>query len=332
MKRKKMVQKSVVSNFVDLPFGAPDNYVPIDKRVLDIGDLIGFSLFYNRGFGQLSLFLQSGSIIEKEDKEKLLQTDQIFIHKSHSDSYESFIETKIQKTAEDDSIPLDNKADLIYTSSAQITKHLYENPAAQGNIEHSKKVVEPILHTIFNNKGTVKSFMKIIGYDYYTHTHSLNVCIYSLCLGSELNLNKKILKNLGSSALLHDLGKSSIDYSIINKCGKLTQLEFDEIKKHPHLGHEIALKLGIKDNDILDGIRHHHEKLDGTGYPDGLSKEGLTIFPRIIGICDIFDALTTKRSYKMALHSYDALLLMKTHMHKQLDMKFIDSFIKILHG
>lgn len=331
MKLKKILQSSVRTNYVDLPAVSPSSYILIDKRILKVGDHIKFSLFFSDAPTQMSLFLQSNSVIEKEHREKLKAIERLYIHESQKHEYESFMGKKLQHTADDESIPLDEKIDIIYTSTSQLANSLYENPEALENVQRSKKVVDPILQTIFHHENTIKSFIKIIGYDYYTHTHSLNVSIYSLCLGTELGLEEKKLKDLGCAALLHDLGKSSIDHNIVNKPASLSQEEFEMMKRHPALGYDIALNIGINDKNILDGIRHHHEKLDGNGYPDGLREDEISLFPRIIGICDIFDALTTQRSYKRALRSYDAIFMMKTHMHRHLDIKIIDTFIKMLH-
>lgn len=327
----KIVQQSVRANFVNLPEGAPLSYVLIDKRMLKVGDLIKFNLFFNDALTHMSLFLQSDTVIDQEHKTKLKEIERLYIHQKENDEYETFVEEKLQNTVEDDSISLDEKVDIVYTSTSRLTDSLYKNPDALENVQHSKKIVEPILETIFHNKKTIKSFFKIIGYDYYTHTHSLNVSIYALCLGFEMGLDEKTLNDLGCAALLHDLGKSNIDHRIVNKPGPLSQEEFEKMKTHPYLGYEIALKIGIKNRDILDGIKHHHEKLDGNGYPDRLKDNEITLFPRIIGVCDVFDALTTKRSYKPAMHSYDAIFLMKTRMPKHLDIKIIDTFIKMLH-
>jgi HD-GYP domain-containing protein (c-di-GMP phosphodiesterase class II) len=102
------------------------------------------------------------------------------------------------------------------------------------------------------------------------------------------------------------------------------------MKKHPVYGHEIAITMGITDNRILTGIRHHHEKMYGGGYPDNLSGEAISQFARIIGICDVFDALTTKRSYKDPMSSFEALKLMKDTMKEHLDVEMINSFIRML--
>jgi len=331
VKRKKIVQAAIRSNYVDLPSGVPYSYMPIDHRLIQVGDKMEFSIYINDHLTHMSLFLQSNTVIDENIKRCLNEIEKLYIERSKKDEYESFMEKKLQFTVENRSLSLEEKVDIIYSSTSELTNSLYQNPNALENVQRSKNIVEPILQSIIYDENAIRSFIKIIEYDYYTHTHSLNVSIYSLCLGSELGLEKTKLNALGRSALLHDLGKSNIDLSILNKMGRLSQFEFDEMKKHPSLGYEIALNLGIKDKNILDGIRHHHEKLDGMGYPDGLKGDEITIFPRIIGICDVFDALTTQRSYKKALRSYDAIFLMKTHMHTHLDMKLVDTFIKMLH-
>jgi HD-GYP domain-containing protein (c-di-GMP phosphodiesterase class II) len=146
-----------------------------------------------------------------------------------------------------------------------------------------------------------------------------------------LGVAGKDLEVLGMAAILHDLGKSKIDYDIINKNGKLSDEEFTQMKLHPALGHEIALKLGIEDERILTGIRHHHEKIAGGGYPDQIKGDEISYFARIIGVCDVFDALSTKRSYKDPMSSFESFKLMKDQMKGHLDMDIVNAFIKMLH-
>ncbi len=208
---------------------------------------------------------------------------------------------------------------------------MFSDPESLENVPKSKKVVNTFVNTIFSDAHAIESLIKITAYDYYTHTHSINVCVYALSLRSYLRLKADVLEELGMSALLHDLGKSKVDRSITNKNGRLTYDEYEKMKHHPSYGYAIAVKLGISDRRVLDGIRHHHEKLDGSGYPDGLHGEQITLFARIIGVCDVFDALSTKRSYRDRLSSYDALHLIKETMKNHLDMSIVDYFIKMQH-
>ena len=128
---------------------------------------------------------------------------------------------------------MDEKTDIIYDSTKELTHSLYENPDALENAQRSENIIKPILNSIIHNKDTISSYIKIIEFDYYTHTHSLNVTIYTLCLGTELGLGEQDLTALGRAALLHDLGKSMVERTIVNKNGILSESEFNKMKEHP---------------------------------------------------------------------------------------------------
>ena len=290
-----------------------------------------FNLYFPDEKTQMSLFLQSHSVIDLKHKSKLNQIEQLFTGKLEKSKYDTYLEEHIQSILDDNSLSIDEKTDIIYESSSELTQTLYSNPEALENAQRSKTIISPILQSILHHKNTIASYIKIIEYDYYTHTHSLNVSIYALCLGAALKLSENELTDLGRAALLHDLGKSKIDYDIVNKAGTLTNYEYKQMQGHPLHGYDLAIKIGIKNKNILDGIKHHHEKIDGSGYPDNLIGEQISMFPRIIGVCDVFDALTTKRSYKAAMRSYEALNLMKKEMYTHLDMKILNTFIQMLH-
>ncbi len=308
-----------------------DSYILIDKRFLHIDDKLEFELYVKDKLTQMSLFLQSDTIIDETKKKIIQELEQLYILDTQKDKYNDFKEEHLRSIVSDETLSIDEKTEIIYTTTTDLTDSLYNNPNALKNVQLSKKIVTPILESILHNNNTIASYIKIIEFDYYTHTHSLNVSIYTLCLGERLGLDKELLKHLGQAALLHDLGKSKINKNIINKNSQLANDEFEQMKTHPALGFDIASSIGIKNKDILDGIRHHHEKLNGRGYPDHLKGDEISLFPRIIGVCDIFDALTTRRSYKAAMKSYDALMLMRTHMSTHIDMDILSNFIKMLH-
>lgn len=331
LKRKKVLQPST-NHITPTPVKKQEySLSPIQKYVFNLNDKINFNIFFYRVPTEVSILLKSGIIIDTEDKQKIDETEALYVSEDEKYKYDFFLEQYPAKVLKDSSLTIDEKSDLIYKSSTELTTSLFENPNSVENVQRSENIITPILQTIINNEDTIASYLKIIEYDYYTHTHSLNVSIYALSLGAELKLNERDLTSLGRAALLHDLGKSEIEHNIVNKKGKLTISEYKTMESHPELGHKIALNIGITDSDILDGIRHHHEKLDGMGYPDNLKEDEITIFPRIIGVCDIFDALTTKRSYKDAMSTYDALYMMKNRMPKQLDTTILNAFIRMLH-
>jgi len=305
-------------------------HLQIEKWLIDVGDILEFDLFEDVPYStKKELFLSKKHSISLVVKNKIDRAERLYIQRSDLMLYERFISDSIRSVANNTHISITKKAAVIYHEASVVVDELFDNPEALENVPKSKKVVNNFISTIFSDSRAIESLMKIASYDYYTQTHSINVCVYSLSLGSFLKLEEKVLEELGTAALLHDLGKSLVDHAITNKNGRLTTAEFELMKLHPSYGYEIALKLGIEDKRILDGIRHHHEKLDGSGYPDGIRGKKITLFARIIGVCDVFDALSTKRSYKDRLGSCAALHLMKDTMQQHLDMTFVDAFIRM---
>lgn len=307
-------------------------YKAIDKRLITEGSEISFNLFLtNDTKTEMSLFLQSETAVDGDAKVKLREIETLYVSEEDEERYNEYVAQHLQSIAKNRDIPTEEKARLVYAKAAEAVDAMFKNPESLENVKNAQPLVDNFIDIILHDNCAVESLMKITAHDYYTHTHSINVSIYTLSLGSFLGITGKDLEVLGMSAILHDLGKSKIDYEIINKNGKLTDDEFIQMKQHPALGHEIALKLGIEDERILSGIRHHHEKIEGGGYPDNLKEDQISQFARIIGVCDVFDALSTKRSYKDPMSSFASLLLMKQQMQGHLDMGMVDAFIRMLH-
>lgn len=331
MKRQIINQNYLHTGLSELKKRELSSYILIDKPILNFKESFDFALYTAKEESEMLLFLNRGQLIGSKWSEISL-VDDFFIREDDKENYQAYVKIHLQNMIRDDTIPLDVKTDLIYKISKDEAYKLYHNLDTLESLHAVEVIVEPILESLLHKGGAIFSYMKIIEHDYYTHTHSLNVSIYSLTLGTVLNINETTLKFLGESALLHDLGKSRIRSSIVNKESKLTPDELEVMMRHPLYGYELAMEMGIKNSKILDGIRHHHEMLDGMGYPDHLKGAEISLFPRIIGVCDVFDALTTRRSYKEAMSSYDALHLMKAHMNHHLDMRIVNAFIKLLHS
>jgi len=166
--------------------------------------------------------------------------------------------------------------------------------------------------------------------DQYTHQHSRQVTDYALSIGSKLGFSEEKLEELEISALLHDVGKIGIEDSILLKTGKLTKEEFEKIQDHPRIGAEITKKVHFITSDIIAGILQHHEKLDGSGYPQRLKNGEIDLFGRIIAVADVFDALTTARPYKDPWPVEKALELLEKEAGTKFDKRCVDALKEIL--
>lgn len=162
--------------------------------------------------------------------------------------------------------------------------------------------------------------------DPYTSGHSIRVSAYSEAIAKQVGLPQGKIDLIKSAALLHDIGKIGIDKNILHKNGKLEKNEFDEIKSHPSIGATIIADLSYLAN-ISDIIKHHHERNDGKGYPDGLTHDNITLETSILTIADSFDAMTTNRPYRHALSLDTALDEIKINAGTQFNPDIVDDAI-----
>jgi putative nucleotidyltransferase with HDIG domain len=177
---------------------------------------------------------------------------------------------------------------------------------------------------------TVKSLSQAIEVkDPYTQGHSMRVGEYSIALGKRLKLSQKKLENLKMAAILHDIGKIGIEDSILNKPGKLTEEEFEKIKQHPENGAKIIQDIEFLKEaaDILIG---HHEKMDGTGYPMGKKQSEIRTESAILGIADVYDALTSDRPYRKAMTVEQAFDIIEEGKGKHFDVHLADEFMDMI--
>lgn len=167
--------------------------------------------------------------------------------------------------------------------------------------------------------------------DPYTKSHSERVSEYAVLLGKKVGLSNEDLKKLKIGALCHDIGKSKIPYSILNKESKLTDSEFSQIKNHTFFGVNL-LENSSDFNDIIPIIKYHHEKYDGTGYPNNLAGESIPYLARITAIADCFDAMTTKRAYKDSMSIENAIAEFQKFKGSQFDPELTNAFLDILEN
>jgi len=166
------------------------------------------------------------------------------------------------------------------------------------NIEAVKDTVNDIVQKVINNESVFMQLTGIRDIDSYTFLHSVDVCIYSVITGRNLGMSPEELTDLGTAAILHDIGKCKVPYEILMKPDKLTEEEFHVMKLHTIYGYEVLSNTPGLNKQIANVACQHHEKWDGSGYPLGLHKHQIERYARIVTIADIYDALTADRVYK----------------------------------
>lgn len=207
-----------------------------------------------------------------------------------------------------------------------------------GNFSKSKKIdvdaiyktANLIIENVLSNPKNLVNLKDLRIKDEYTFSHSVNVCTYSILLASKMGFPYEKLKNIGAGCLLHDFGKVLIPKEIIDKPGRLTDEEYEEIKKHPLYGYEsIKNEIDISPTTKVV-VLMHHEKLNGTGYPQGFAGESIHESARICSICDVFDAMTSDRSYRQALSFAEAAGFLESSAGTHFDKSLVELFLKCI--
>lgn len=164
--------------------------------------------------------------------------------------------------------------------------------------EHTLPLVEEISSSVFRNPGALVSLARLKTHDDYTFMHSVAVCALMVALGRQLGLDEAACREAGHAGLLHDIGKAVMPPEVLNKPGKLTDDEYGVMKTHPERGHALLLEGRGAGETALDVCLHHHEKVDGSGYPHRLPGDRLSLVARMGAVCDVYDAITSNRPYK----------------------------------
>ncbi|WP_018986691.1 HD-GYP domain-containing protein [Methylophilus methylotrophus] len=194
------------------------------------------------------------------------------------------------------------QAAKIIASSRQAVASMFKDLRMGKAIETEAvmPIVEEISASVARNVHALISLVRLKTADDYTYMHSVAVCALMTALARELKLSETEVKQAGLAGLMHDMGKAGIPLQILNKPGSLTDHEFNVIREHPQIGYDMLVKANISDPVTLDVCLHHHEKMDGSGYPGKLSSDQISLFAKMGAICDVYDAVTSTRAYKPA--------------------------------
>jgi putative nucleotidyltransferase with HDIG domain len=205
-------------------------------------------------------------------------------------------------------------------------QYLYENANSDNFLEATNNVTGELIKAIESNNAIAVDINLIKVSDEYTFKHSVDVATMGMIIGRQYGLNETELREIGVAGLLHDLGKSEIPNEILNKPAKLTDEEFALMKQHSLFGFKILKEKNEFSDNILKGVLQHHEKMNGNGYPLGVTGESINKLARVLAVADIYDALVTERPYKKGFPKRDALEMIFA-MSLELDNKAITSFM-----
>lgn len=271
------------------------NKIPFDKnlytkriRVENIkpGDILAHDVYLKSGL----LLANAGIALTEKHIEKLKQLD-------------------------DKVVTLDMRQ--IYIKGVQISKKIFHD-AADGKpvvVKDVEEFVKPFEEEIARETNVIRLLRSLQSKDEYTFQHTINIGVLVMLIGKWLEMDEQDTHKLMLAGTLHDIGKSKIPLSILNKPGSLTKEEFSIMKNHTIYGYEIMNKSSGFDENVKMAVLQHHERADGQGYPYGLKSDKVNLYAKIVAVADVYHAMTTTRVYRLKRNPYDVL----EHLYKSID-------------
>ncbi len=226
---------------------------------------------------------------------------------------------------------LERAAKICYQSKQAVISMFQEARMGKAvDVGGAQKMVEEITDSVSRNPGALISLARLKTVDDYTYMHSVAVCAMMVALSKQLGQDADQTRAAGLAGLMHDLGKALMPMDVLNKPGKLTNAEFSIIKTHPVEGHRLLLTGQNVGDAVLDVCLHHHEKTDGSGYPKGLKDSDISVFAKMGAVCDVYDAITSNRPYKVGWDPAESLRKMAEWSNGHFDGKIFQAFVKSL--
>ena len=196
------------------------------------------------------------------------------------------------------------------------------------DVSGAQQLVQEISDSVTRNAGALISLARLKSADEYTYMHSVTVCALMVALARQLNLDDTQVRLAGMGGLLHDIGKAAVPPEILNKPGTLTLAEFEIVKRHPRDGWQMLMDSGVTEPVALNVCLQHHEKVNGSGYPQTLPEAQIDLYAKMASVCDVYDAITSNRPYKSGWDPAVSVHKMAEWAPGRFDPKIFQAFVK----
>lgn len=313
-----------------------DIYSGVSLETLLTESLPGVALFVKHGDSYV-LYKRPGLPFTDMDRKRLINSNisELYVYSSELASYNQYVESNLSSFLDDKKLTPKKKREILCQASVNYVHEIFNTPSIyiRQNLDRCKLLVQHILNDKFGAASLLETLGSLVKHSSYTYVHSVQVCTYSIMLHSHmLKCGEDELIDVGVGSLFHDYGKIYVPLELLDKPDKLTALEFYEIKKHCMYGYDMLKALDCFNPLALNIIKSHHEKMNGRGYPDGLTGDDIDRSAKIAAIADVYSALTTDRSYRNAMDSETALEIMRTEMEGSFDVHYLSVFSAMLAG
>ena len=286
--------------------------------------------------GRYVLYAHPDETFSEEHRQRLHTNgvEYIYVLTKQRRAFEEYLDANLGSFLLDDKMPIRERSKVFYSASMDIVQDTFET-RLPGELPREKfdKVLQMVQvgSKFLAKNGSIKSLAGLIEHDYQTFSHCVHVFVFTCALLQTYDLDDKELAEVGLGAILHDIGKTQIPKSVLNKNGPLSKEERVLINSHPLKGMALCAKLPLG-QDAVNCIMFHHEKINGTGYPTGLTGESIPLSVKAVAASDVYAALTTKRPYADARKPFEALSMMKEKMKGHFDPEVFRRLVAVLSG
>lgn len=303
------------------------SYIPIPVDVLAPDQVLPFTLFSRASTGVIKQVCAAGEAITAQTLRAWEQVGVTVLYVNTADHqlYQKFAEKVFNDLAARPDLPAPQKARIYYQTMRELvheacTSNHIEDMAAGPRDTFANGMVS----LICEDDQALSGLLMMLSHDYYTYTHLVNVSVMVAGLAFRTGLRERDrLRDIASGGLLHDIGKTRIQPEVLNKVGRLTHDEWEEIKTHPGLGLEyLHRRANIRPTELLM-VHQHHERLDGSGYPLGLVGSEICLEAQMTAVVDVYDALTCKRPYRPALSHETAIRILREQAGDKLNADLV---------
>ena len=256
----------------------------------------------------------------------------VFVETTDLLKFTQFVEGLLADLPSSSTLADEQKVNLLRKSSIIVMADIFANPSVE-NINRGVKAVSGFVYLLIRDPKAYSMLMGLSSHDPYTLQHSAGVATNSIILANKIGItDEKSLIEVGVGGLLHDIGKTKVKREIINKPGKLDDVEWAEMKQHPKWGFEILRHNTDVGTRAKLAVLQHHEEPSGSGYPLGLKKDQMDLYAKIVAIADIYNALTTNRPYSNAMPPFEAFKLIKEKLSHKIDDALFQALVMIYGG
>ncbi len=303
-----------------------DDLLPINLATAPLTAALGINVYLKTSEQEPAILYSAGHVgIASEQLKELIEEGctRLYIHNHDRDTYQQAMRERWQELLLDQQLSTLDRVAALHDIVRNVLQHEFAHGDTDSIVANCQSLGRGSVEALGNEPIVLKDLGRVLSHDYGTFTHSTNVSAYAVLLARALGFSHDELVEIATGGLLHDLGKLDIDQRILNKPGKLDEQERKQIEMHPTLG----LQRIFERTDLTPGVHmmvyQHHERVNGQGYPVGLSGDQIHPWGRLCAIVDVYEALTSHRPYRTALCSQTAMAVLQKGCGTEFDKEML---------